>query len=270
MKRVVVLTSRERGAASICLPSILSQSNVEVVGLFCSRNEMTPRQRWRSLRKKLMKAIRIGPLGTFNGMRIRRWYGRNLDALLQLESVRHMCKRAGVPYTEVPGINCEETVAAIQALRPDIGLSLGNGYISPRVFSIPLHGMLNIHHEELPAFRGAQSVIWQIYHGSEHSGFTVHRIDERIDTGAIVYTERIPIDFRELLGETVTSTLAESMRRSAEAIGRIVGNLDQALADARVQSNGESYTTPTYRQYRRMVRMHRRMWSARQKAIVAP
>jgi folate-dependent phosphoribosylglycinamide formyltransferase PurN len=38
--------------------------------------------------------------------------------------------------------------------------------------------MINIHHELLPEFLGAQSVLWQLHEGSTKTGFTIHRIDD--------------------------------------------------------------------------------------------
>src|SRR3712207_8581825 len=37
-----------------------------------------------------------------------------------------------------------------------LGLSLGNSYISSRIFTLPTYGMLNIHGEVLPDFQNAQ------------------------------------------------------------------------------------------------------------------
>ena len=58
----------------------------------------------------------------------------------------------------------------------DLGLALGNGFIGPSIFTIPCFGMVNIHSEMLPEFRGAQSFIWPIYEGVGWMGFTIHQI----------------------------------------------------------------------------------------------
>ena len=52
--------------------------------------------------------------------------------------------------------------------------------------------MLNIHHEELPAFRNAQSVIWQLHEGRNKTGYTVHEITREIDGGRILKQSRSP------------------------------------------------------------------------------
>ncbi len=176
-----------------------------------------------------------------------------------MRTVQDLGAELGVPVLEVATINSEETVAALRSFDADLGLSLGNGYIAPMVFNAPRLGVLNVHHELLPEFRGAHSVIWQLFHGSRVTGFTIHRIDDRLDTGAIVRREVVPIRFHPTLGATVTETLADVYLRSATALAEVVANVDAALAAATPQSGGTTYTTPTIWQYGKIVRQHRRL-----------
>lgn len=259
MVRTFILTSCERGIASLALPELAATPGIEIAAVVRSRGELTPKQRRRRRIKTLRKTLAIGPLGAVNGIRMRRWYGADLDQLLRLPSLEEACAERGVPLVSVPSVGHPETVEAVSSLGADLGLSLGNGYIGPRVFTIPRLGMLNIHHEVLPRFRGAQSVIWQIYHGSRETGFTIHRIDRGIDTGAVVYQEIVPITFAPTLGETVTRTLAEVFVRSVKALCRVVAEAETAIPAATIQTGGEHFTTPTFRQFLRMKREHARL-----------
>ena|ERR1700730_1743036 len=72
--------------------------------------------------------------------------------------------RSETPIHRVDGINSDGTVEIFTAA---LGLSLGNGYISKRVFSIPKFGMINVHSERLPEYQNAQSVIWPIYNRAQ-------------------------------------------------------------------------------------------------------
>lgn len=259
MTNVVILTSSARGIASVCLPLLARAPGCRVVAVVLSRREPTPDERRRARRRRLRKVLAIGPLGALNGVRIRRWFGRDLGARLAMRTVTDLGAELGVPVLEVPTVNSPETVDALRRLAPDLGLCLGNGYVAPDVFRVPRLGMLNIHHERLPDFRGAHSVIWQLYKGSRTTGFTIHRIDDRLDTGAIVHEESMPIRFHDRLGETVVATLADVYLRSAEALVDVVSHIDDALAAARPQTAGTRYTTPTLRQYLAIVRAHRRL-----------
>lgn len=171
-----------------------------------------------------------------------------------------LCEEYGLPFELTPEINCTRTVELFRMAKADLGLSLGNGYIASRIFTLPARGMLNVHHELLPAFRGARSVIWQIYQGSRITGYTIHQINKRIDQGDILYQRKIPIDFKDTLRETVIANCARLYKESAIALPAVVSSYMELAARATPQEDGCSYTTPTFREYRRMVRQHRELF----------
>ena len=120
--------------------------------------------------------------------------------------------------------------------------------------------MINIHHEILPEFQGAQSIIWQVYEGTLMTGYTIHQIDRRIDTGDILYQERISIDLRPTLRETVSHNCARLYEASAKGLVNVIINYPELVANAVHQRGGRSFTTPAFWQYLRMVRQHRRLY----------
>ncbi len=257
MTSVVVLTSSERGTAGHHLPYLVERSGAEVRLVVLS--EGRPLDRRRHLRTKLRKARSIGIFGAANGVRMRRWYGEDLERYVRIEPVPVLCERYGIPLVRVTHTNGEETVAAFRRADADVGLSLGNSYISPRVFRLPRHGMLNVHAALLPEYQNAQSVLWELYNGSLETGYTIHRIDDGIDTGAIVLREAFPLELRPTLGDTVTWNVARGLARSARGLVRVLHDLDGSLGRAEVQRGGSKYTTPTLTEFLRIRRNWRRM-----------
>jgi methionyl-tRNA formyltransferase len=255
--RIVVLSSQNAGFASYCLPTLAKLPGVDVAGVILNEGVVT--RPWRRRWKNLLKLARIGPLGAFNGVRMRRWYGDDLHALLPMPPLEPLAAELNVPYFRTPSLLDQKTVDLVQGFGADLGLSLGNGYIPERVFSIPRLGMLNIHHELLPEFQGAISVMWQIYFGSRTTGYTIHKIDRRIDTGDILLRREVPIDLQPTLGQTVTRTTAKVMEASLAGLGELLTNYDRFEREARPQGLGRRFTTPTYWQYRRMLRRHGQM-----------
>jgi methionyl-tRNA formyltransferase len=208
----------------------------------------------RRARRLLRKVARIGPLGALNGVRLRGWY-RGDDT----EAIDEICARHGVPFHLVPSVNSVQTEAHFRSAEADLGVSLGNSYIAARIFEIPKRGMINLHGEILPDYRGGQSVIWPIYEGHTETGFTIHQIDASIDGGAILYQRRVPIEFRPALRDTVRKSQPASSEIAA-AVRMVCEDHERLAKDARPQGPGTSYTTPTFRQYLRMVRNNRRLY----------
>ncbi|MBM4013242.1 MAG: hypothetical protein FJ275_09455 [Planctomycetes bacterium] len=254
--RIVVLTCSRRGTASRILPALCACPQLKVVRVVLAHG-VSPnarKHRWR----RFLKILRIGPLGALNGIRMRAWY-RDPST----PDVEDLCRTHGVPFSETPFINCDETVRLFREADADLGLSLGNGYIGERVFSIPRHGMVNLHSEVLPAFQGASAVIWPIYENVAETGFTIHQVNRKIDDGDILLQEKWPIIFRDSLQETVAANLVPGRDRSPAAMVRVCTDYATLKQHAVKQTGGKSYTTPSCWQFLRMVRNHSRMRAAR-------
>ena len=254
--RVVVLTSARRGTASHHLLVLVGSPHYTVVRVILAGAPTRPKG---GLMKKLRKVLRIGPLGALMGYRMRAWYTTDVQALSPMEDIDVLCERFGIELVTSPWVNHPDTVTAMKEANPDVALSLGNGYIASRVFMLPRLGMLNIHHELLPEYQNAQGVIWPIYNGSRVTGYTIHRIDKGIDTGAIVRREEVPIRFGPRLRDTVTRTMVAVLDASAAACRAVLEDLPTRLAAARPQGPGHKWTTPSFGQYLRILRNHRRL-----------
>ena len=254
MISVVILTSVERGYASLCLERLLDEPSVEVRMVVLSRGASRTKRG-----AKLRKLLKIGLLGALNGIRMRKWFSQEVNHALGCKSIVDVARERGVPLEVVEATNSDRTVDIFRQSNADLGLSLGNAYISKRVFSVPKHGMVNVHHEELPRYRGAQSIIWQIHDGSRQTGYSIHEVTSKIDEGRILLQELFAIEFKPTLRETVVHNYAESKRRSVEGLARLLKDFDGYVAKAKPQSVGTHYTTPSFWQFLRMLRQHRKL-----------
>lgn len=76
----------------------------------------------------------------------------------------------------------------------DILLNVYSPYIvHEQVLRAPRLGSFNLHPGPLPAYAGRNSVSWAILNGETSHGVTLHRMDDRVDGGAIVFQETFPI-----------------------------------------------------------------------------
>jgi methionyl-tRNA formyltransferase len=255
--RVAVLTSRDRHFGSVAVPALANAADIDVALVIHNTGEgARPRG---SLRKKLRKMLLIGPLGALNGIRMRPWFGEHVTERLNIEPIETVCSRHGIRLERTPRLNGKHTRKLLRESGAELGLSVGNGWIGPKLFGTPPRGMLNVHHEVLPRYRGALPVVWQIHDGSTETGYTIHAIDRSIDTGAILFQERLPIEFQADLAATASHNYARLLQASADGLVQTIRRFDELVATAGPQGPGQSYTTPTFRQYRRMVREHRRL-----------
>jgi len=69
------------------------------------------------------------------------------------------------------------------------------------VWSLPPLGTFNLHASLLPQYRGAAPINWVLINGETETGVTTFFIDEKIDTGNIIFRETIAIHPEETAGE---------------------------------------------------------------------
>jgi len=114
----------------------------------------------------------------------------------------------GVPVLQPPGIRTEAFLLELAALNPDLICVAAYGKILPKaVLVLPRFGCLNVHASLLPKYRGAAPVNWAIARGEAVTGITIMQMDKGMDTGDILLTREIPIDYDDT-GETLTEKLS--------------------------------------------------------------
>lgn len=254
--RIAIITGVPVGGAGAGLRELLTRPGVEVAYVIVAAGGPAT-SRWKRLRRKVLKTWRIGLLGALNGIRMRKWFTHSEEL-----DVRDVAAQAGVRVEHVLGVNDPRTAHILAADPIDLGVSLGNGYIEERVFSIPKHGMINYHGELLPEYPGALSIVWPIYFGLSRTGFTIHRIDRGIDTGDILMRREFEIVFEKSLKDTIRSTGKLIHPNMPVAIADVVSNWDAMVETAQRQRVNRRFTTPTFRQYLQMVANNRRLWRA--------
>ena len=248
--KVIILSTSAYGTTGHHLPVLQQCKDVEIAMVVVSEGLAANRKK--QYLRKIKKILKIGIRGAMNGVRMRKWYNEDVSQYCKIENAEDYCKANNIPFKRVPSTNSDETVQLFRDTQADVGLSLGNGYISGKVFKIPKWGMLNIHHEVLPQYQNAQSIIWQLYNGSAETGYTIHKIDRHIDTGEILLQEKMPIVFRETLEDTVAFNYARLFDASGAGLVRVLQNFEQYFSAAKPQGKGASYTTPSYSQFRKI------------------
>jgi methionyl-tRNA formyltransferase len=126
--------------------------------------------------------------------RVKCWYYR-CPPLRNTISEERIARRHGLPIIYTRSIKSDEFYARLRQLDPDI-IVLGGGWhelIPERVFGYPRLGCINTHPSLLPMFRGTSITRWQVLHGVERSGSTIHYVDDAFDTGGALAQRAIDV-----------------------------------------------------------------------------
>ena len=92
-------------------------------------------------------------------------------------------------------INIKKEYKEIIDLKPDIIITCAYGQIIPKeLLDYPKYGCVNIHASLLPKLRGGAPIHRAIIDGYNTTGVTIMYMDEKMDSGDIIYQEEIKIE----------------------------------------------------------------------------
>jgi methionyl-tRNA formyltransferase len=121
-----------------------------------------------------------------------------------------------------------------RALKADLAVVAAYGLILPKpILEAPSEGCVNVHASLLPRWRGAAPIQRAILAGDDVTGVTIMQMDEGLDTGPILLTERL--DIRHKNAGQVTEELAKLGARA------IVQWLDHPTAPSAQPESGITY-----------------------------
>ena len=114
-------------------------------------------------------------------------------------------------------------------VKPDVIITCAYGQIvSKDILDIPKYGCINIHASLLPKYRGGAPIHYALINGEEETGVTLMYMNEGMDTGDMLVSERIKIednDNIEILSDKLSVLGSKMIVNYLEDIinGKIVG-----------------------------------------------
>ena len=116
--------------------------------------------------------------------------------------VEAFAREKGLPLYQVKTLRSEEAKAEFLAIGADLCVVASYGLILPGyVLSAPKWGCVNLHASLLPRWRGAAPINRAVEAGDEESGVTLMQMDEGLDTGDILWQEKVRIEKTTTGGE---------------------------------------------------------------------
>jgi methionyl-tRNA formyltransferase len=166
--------------------------------------------------------------------------GRGLEVVAS--PVKQSATRLGIPIYQPEKIKVnEELRAKLTENAPDAIIVVGYGRIIPKwMLDLPRYGNINLHASLLPIYRGAAPIQWAIANGETVTGVTTMRIDEGLDTGAILLQREIPITD----DDTAVTLSLKLAAIGGDLMIETLHGLQQSTIAPRRQNNAEATLAP--------------------------
>lgn len=89
----------------------------------------------------------------------------------------------------------------LKNLNADLQIVVAFRMLPEAVWNMPQLGTINLHASLLPQYRGAAPINWAIINGEKETGVSTFFLQHEIDTGNIIFQEKVPITENETAGE---------------------------------------------------------------------
>lgn len=156
--------------------------------------------------------------------------GRGMQ--LQESEVKQKAKELGLHILQPEKLKNENFLAELKALNADLFVVVAFRMLPEVVWNMPPMGTINLHASLLPQYRGAAPIQRAIMNGETETGVTTFFLQQEIDTGKIIFQEKIPIRENETGGELYHALMqlgASVLLKTVNAIA--AGNYPQIPQD---------------------------------------
>lgn len=107
----------------------------------------------------------------------------------------------GLKLLQPEKLKSPEFIEELKALKADLQIVVAFRMLPEAVWNMPPLGTFNLHASLLPNYRGAAPINWAIINGEKETGVTTFKLQHEIDTGSILYAEKVPLTDDTTAGE---------------------------------------------------------------------
>lgn len=120
---------------------------------------------------------------------------------LQQSAVKKYATANGLALLQPEKLKAPNFLDELRALRADLQIVVAFRMLPEIVFNLPPKGTFNLHASLLPQYRGAAPINWAIINGDTETGVSTFFLQQEIDTGKIIFRERLPISETDTAGD---------------------------------------------------------------------
>ncbi len=146
---------------------------------------------------------------------------------LKGSAVKSFAESKGLKILQPTNLKSEDFQKQLFELRPDVQVVVAFRMLPKSVWNLPEFGTFNLHASLLPQYRGAAPINWAIINGEKKTGVSTFFLDEKIDTGNLIFQEAVDIQESENVGSLHD--------RLMETGAKLVVKTLQAIADNKIK-----------------------------------
>lgn len=120
---------------------------------------------------------------------------------LSESAVKQYALENGIKVLQPEKLKNPEFLEELRELKADLQVVVAFRMLPEVVWDMPPLGTINLHASLLPQYRGAAPINWVLINGEKESGVTTFFLKHEIDTGDVLFTEKVTLSGHETAGE---------------------------------------------------------------------
>lgn len=140
---------------------------------------------------------------------------------LQESAVKKYAVAKGLRVLQPTNLKSEEFLQELTALKANLQVVVAFRMLPKAVWKMPEYGTFNLHASLLPQYRGAAPINWAVINGETETGVSTFFIDEKIDTGEMIFQQKVTVEPDESAGslhDKLMATGSELVVKTLEAL----------------------------------------------------
>ena len=164
---------------------------------------------------------------------------------LQPPAVKAYALSVGLPVLQPENLKNEVFLSELRRLKADIQVVVAFRMLPEVVWSMPPRGTFNLHASLLPQYRGAAPINWAIINGEKETGVTTFFLKHEIDTGEIIFQEKVAIGENDDAGTLHDSLMTLGARLVVRTIDAVISGTVRSLPQSELtEGNKELKPAP--------------------------
>ena len=160
---------------------------------------------------------------------------------IQFSEVKKTALEHGLPLLQPEKLKDPAFLQELESYHANLFIVVAFRMLPAEVWKMPELGTFNLHASLLPQYRGAAPINFAIINGETETGLTTFFLNEEIDKGAIIMSEKVSIRPDETAGELHDAL----MERGKQIVINTIRKIEENLAHAMPQEVADSQPLKT-------------------------
>ena len=164
---------------------------------------------------------------------------------LQQSAVKEYAVSLNLNVLQPVNLKDEQFIEELRSLEADIQVVVAFRMLPEVVWDMPPKGTFNLHGSLLPQYRGAAPINWAVINGEKETGVTTFFLKHEIDTGEIIFREKViigPNDNAGVIHDKLMVIGADLVQKTIDAV--IDGSADATPQEELFENASELRPAP--------------------------